>query len=162
MSRSHDQSRRRVRKASASRLCHALLLGLTLATLAGCTPQIDTRGNLPDADAVLEIQPGIDDRNKVAAVLGTPSTVSTFEDDTWYYVSRRTEQLAFFEPEVVDQQVVMVKFGDDGLVSDMKVYGLEDGQIIEPVERTTPTSGRELTILQQFFGNIGRFNTPEP
>ena len=159
MPRSRTGSPRRDRRANRFR--HGLLCSLTLATLLGCAPQIDTRGNLPDPDAVLEIQPGIDDRSKVATILGTPSTVSTFEDDTWYYVSRRTEQIAFFEPEVVDQQVVMVKFGSDGLVSDMKVYGLEDGQIIEPVERTTPTSGRELTVLQQLFGNIGRFATPE-
>lgn len=127
--------------------------------LAACSPRVDTRGNLPDPETVLEVQPGIHDRTQVASILGSPSTVATFEDDTWYYVSRRTEQIAFFEPEVIDQQVLMVKFDQDGLVSDMKVYGIEDGRIIEPVERTTPTSGRELTVLQQIFGNLGRFNT---
>lgn len=137
------------------------LSALVVAGLAGCAPQVDTRGNLPDPDTVLEVQPGVHDRDQVASILGTPSTVATFEDDTWYYISRRTEKIAFFEPEVVDQQVLVVKFGQDGLVADMALYGLEDGQIIEPVERTTPTSGRELTILQQLFGNIGRFNTEE-
>lgn len=143
------------------RLRAALLLGGAAAALAACAPRIDTRGNLPDPETVLEVQPGIHDRNQVVDILGTPSTVATFEDDTWYYISRRTEQVAFFEPDVVDQQVLVVKFDSAGLVSDMKVYGLEDSQIIDPVERTTPTSGRELTILQQLFGNIGRFNTEE-
>ena len=138
-----------------------LLAGLIASGLAACAPQVDTRGNLPDPETVLEVQPGVHDRDQVATILGSPSTVATFEDDTWYYISRRTEKIAFFEPEVVDQQVLMVKFGQDGLVADMAVYGIEDGQIIEPVERTTPTSGRELTILQQLFGNIGRFNTAE-
>ena len=143
------------------RLPAALLLGAAAAALAAGAPRIDTRGNLPDPETVLEVQPGIHDRNQVVNILGTPSTVATFEDDTWYYISRRTEQVAFFEPEVVDQQVLVVKFDNAGLVSDMKVYGLEDSQIIDPVKRTTPTSGRELTILQQLFGNIGRFNTAE-
>ena len=136
-----------------------LIAALAAAGLAACAPQMDTRGNLPDPETVLEVQPGIHDRDQVSSILGTPSTVATFEDDTWYYVSRRTEQIAFFEPEVVDQQVLMVKFGEDGLVSDMQIYGLEDGEIIDPVDRTTPTSGRELTVLQQLFGNLGRFNT---
>jgi outer membrane protein assembly factor BamE (lipoprotein component of BamABCDE complex) len=138
-----------------------LLAGLLASGLAACAPQVDTRGNLPDPETVLEVQPGVHDRDQVATILGSPSTVATFEDDTWYYISRRTEKIAFFEPEVVDQQVLVVKFGQDGLVADMAVYGMEDGQVIEPVERTTPTSGREMTILQQLFGNIGRFNTAE-
>jgi outer membrane protein assembly factor BamE (lipoprotein component of BamABCDE complex) len=138
-----------------------LLAGLLASGLVACAPQVDTRGNLPDPETVLEVQPGVHDRDQVATILGSPSTVATFEDDTWYYISRRTEKIAFFEPEVVDQQVLVVKFGQDGLVADMAVYGVEDGQVIEPVERTTPTSGRELTILQQLFGNIGRFNTGE-
>jgi outer membrane protein assembly factor BamE (lipoprotein component of BamABCDE complex) len=134
-----------------------LLAGLLASGLAACAPQVDTRGNLPDPETVLEVQPGVHDRDQVATILGSPSTVATFEDDTWYYISRRTEKIAFFDPEVVDQQVLVVKFGQDGLVADMAVYGVEDGQVIEPVERTTPTSGRELTILQQLFGNLGRF-----
>lgn len=143
------------------RLRGTLVLGIAAAALVACSPRIDTRGNLPDPETVLEVQPGVHDRNQVVNILGTPSTVATFEDDTWYYVSRRTEQIAFFKPEVVDQQVLVVKFDGNGLVSDMKVYGLEDGRVIEPVGRTTPTSGRELTVLQQLFGNIGRFNTEE-
>lgn len=136
-----------------------LALGIAVVALTACASTIDTRGNLPDPEAVLEVQPGVHDRNQVASILGSPSAVATFEDDTWYYISRRTEQIAFLDPEVIDQQVLVVKFGADGLVDDMKLYGIENGRSIEPVDRTTPTSGRELTVLQQFFGNIGRFNT---
>ena len=38
----------------------------------------------------------------------------------------------------------------------IKYYGLEEGKIISYVDRTTPTRGRELTVLQQLFGNLGR------
>jgi outer membrane protein assembly factor BamE (lipoprotein component of BamABCDE complex) len=142
---------RRARKLLA--IAGALAMGL-----GACQPRIDTRGNLPDPDNVLKINPGIDGRDQVATLLGSPSSIATFDDDTWYYISRRTETLAFFEPEVVDQEVLMVKFDETGIVSDMKIYGLEDGQPIQPVERTTPTLGREMTILQQLIGNLGRFN----
>src|SRR3546814_3696321 len=90
-----------------------LLAALAAAALAACAPQVDTRGNLPDPETVLEVQPGIHDRDQVSSILGTPSTVAMFEDDTWYYVSRRTEQIAFFEPEVIDQQVLMVKRSEE-------------------------------------------------
>ena len=41
-------------------------------------------------------------------------------------------------------------------VDNLKYYGLEEGKIISYVDRTTPTRGRELTVLQQLFGNLGR------
>jgi outer membrane protein assembly factor BamE (lipoprotein component of BamABCDE complex) len=147
--------RRPLRSCACARLA---LAGALLAGLAACQPRIDTRGNLPDPDNVLKINPGIDGRDQVANLLGTPSSIATFDDRTWYYISRRTETFAFFEPEVVDQEVLMVKFDEAGIVSDMQIYGLEDSKTIQPVERTTPTLGRELTILQQLIGNLGRFN----
>lgn len=137
----------------------AATAGLAVLLLAGaCAPRIDTRGNLPDPENVLRVQPGIDGKQQVADILGTPSTLGTFDDNVWYYISRRTETLAFFEPDVVDQQVLAIRFDATGTVSDMLIYGYEDAQIIVPQERSTPTLGRELTILEQLIGNLGRFN----
>ena len=53
---------------------------------------------------------------------------------------------------------VAIDFDSAGRVSDVRRYGLDDGREIQPVDRATPTKGREVTLLQQLFGNIGRFN----
>jgi outer membrane protein assembly factor BamE (lipoprotein component of BamABCDE complex) len=136
---------------------HFLALGVTFAALGACEPQFDTRGNLPDAEVVLQVQPGIDNRERVTDLLGSPSTVGTFDDKTWYYISKKTKRIAFFDPEVLDQEVLIIKFDDAGTVSDMKLLGIEDAHQVVPNPNETPTSGRELTILQQLMGNIGRF-----
>jgi hypothetical protein len=44
------------------------------------------------------------------------------------------------------------------VVDDMKIIGIEEAKQITPNERVTPTLGRELTVLQQLLGNLGRFN----
>jgi outer membrane protein assembly factor BamE (lipoprotein component of BamABCDE complex) len=134
-----------------------LILSACASLLSGCSPIVDARGNLPDPDAVLQVQPGIDDRTQVAKLLGSPSTVATFGDKTWYYISKKTSRIAFWTPDVLDQEVLMIKFDDSGVVSDMKVYGLENGHDITPDPNITPTYGRELTIVQQLLGNLGRF-----
>jgi outer membrane protein assembly factor BamE (lipoprotein component of BamABCDE complex) len=134
---------------------------LAAAALAACAGRLDVRGNLPDPENVLSVHPGESTRDQVAQLLGSPSVVGTFDDQTWYYVSRRTETFAFFEPDVIDQEVLVVKFDNAGVVSDMKLYGVEDGRVVDPVERTTPNLGQELTFIQQLLGNLGRFNTDD-
>jgi len=129
--------------------------------LAACSPQIDQRGNLLDPDAVLAVQPGIQTKEQVAQLLGTPSTIATFNDKTWYYISKRTETTAFFAPDTTDQQVLVIKFNDSNVVENVHLLGMHDAYEIEPVGRTTPTYGQKLTLLQQLFGNIGRFTKGE-
>jgi outer membrane protein assembly factor BamE (lipoprotein component of BamABCDE complex) len=137
---------------------HALTIAALLTLSAACAPMTETRGYVPDDVLLGELRPGVHDRNSVASLLGSPSSVGTFDSATWYYITRRTEQLAFFAEEVVDQQVVAVDFDDKGVLTGVRRFTLEDANQIQLVERTTPSRGKELTVLQQIFGNIGRFS----
>ena len=65
------------------------------------------------------------------------------------------------EPDILDQKVVAISFDDAGRVKNIRTYGLEDAREIEPVARTTPTGGREITVLEQLVGNLGRFSGKE-
>jgi len=136
-------------------------LVLTTTLLSACEARVDVRGNLPDPDLLQDLEVGHITKNEVADLLGTPSSVSPFASDTWYYISERTETVAFFEPEVKERKVLVIKFDRKGVAQNVKTYGLEDARKIEMVERTTPTAGKELTILKQIFGNIGRFEGKE-
>jgi outer membrane protein assembly factor BamE (lipoprotein component of BamABCDE complex) len=136
-----------------------------LATISGaaafvsCAPAVDQRGNLPNPDKLAEIHAGSTTKDEVAKILGTPSSVSVFNNDkSWYYISRRTSQTAFFEPDVLDQQVYVVNFDDQGVVKAGDHKALEDGKEITPVARATPAPGRELSFLEQLIGNLGKFN----
>lgn len=139
-----------------------LILSMALVVLAtGCARVIDQRGSLPDPDDVLAIQPGVQTKDEVAALLGTPSTVGTFDDRNWYYISKRTKTVAFFSPSVQDQQILVIKFDDGDVVEAVDLFGLDDAVAVDPESRETPTYGQRLTLLQQLLGNIGRFSTGE-
>jgi outer membrane protein assembly factor BamE (lipoprotein component of BamABCDE complex) len=144
-----------------TRLRALLPLTAAAAVLAACSPTIDQRGNLPDADNVLAIQPGQSTKDEVVQLLGTPSTIATFSEQTWYYISKRTETVAFFTPDVVDQQVLIVKFDEGEVVEQVALLGMEDAVEFDMVDRETPTYGQRLTILQQLLGNVGRFTKGE-
>jgi len=143
---------------------HWLFVGLAVSSAAaGCAPTVEQRGNLPNPDKIAEIHAGTTTKDEVTKILGTPSSVSVFNNDkSWYYISRRTAQTAFFEPDVLDQQVYIVNFDDQGVVKTVDHRVLEDGKEITPVARATPAPGRELSFLEQLIGNLGKFNGAGP
>jgi outer membrane protein assembly factor BamE (lipoprotein component of BamABCDE complex) len=126
--------------------------------LGGCVATVDQRGNLPEADKIAQIQPGSTTRDQVAKILGTPSSTGIFNDKSWYYISRKTKRVAFFDPDVLDQQVYVVNFDGKGVVNSVDHKDLKDGRDIDPAPGATPAPGRELTFVEQVLGNIGRFN----
>jgi outer membrane protein assembly factor BamE (lipoprotein component of BamABCDE complex) len=131
---------------------------LGASALGGCVAQVDQRGNLPEPDKVAQIQPGSTTRDQVAKILGTPSSTGVFNDKSWYYISRKTKQVAFLNKDVLDQQVYVINFDGRGVVNSVDHKDLKDGRDIEPAPGATPAPGRELTFLEQVLGNIGRFN----
>lgn len=137
-------------------LCTLSLTGL----LSACNPRIDVRGNLIDAQDIAAAQTEKLTKNDILRRFGSPTNVATFSSERWYYVGGKTASLAFFRPKLIEQQVVAISFDKTGMVNQINVYHLEDGKIIDPVTRITPTEGQELTFLQQIFGNLGRFVKP--
>ncbi len=132
-------------------------LALTVA-LPACAPTIENRGNLPNPELLAQVKPGLQTKEDVSTLLGTPSSTAVFGDETWYYISSREEHYAFYKPKELERQVVIVRFDKGGLVSEVKSLTLQDGKEIKMVDRTTPTAGSEMGLLQQLFGNVGRFN----
>ena len=79
-------------------------------------------------------------------------TVATVSGEAFYYISQRAERpIAFMPQESVDQRVIAVYFDRNRRVERLANYGLKDGKIFDFVSRTTPTSGREVNYLGNFF-----------
>jgi outer membrane protein assembly factor BamE (lipoprotein component of BamABCDE complex) len=149
---------RRVRLANhGGRACSMAAAAAVLA-IAGCSPNIELRGDLPTREQIAQIHPGKTTKDQVVKILGSPSSVSVFDANAWYYISKRTSQSAFFLPNTTDQQVYIVDFTKDGVVSAVDHKGLKDAENITPAPGATPAPGRELTFLEQIIGNLGRFS----
>ncbi|MBT5051109.1 MAG: outer membrane protein assembly factor BamE [Rhodospirillaceae bacterium] len=139
-----------------------LILAAVLAGFgtAACEEVVDVRGNMPHPAVVSQIKPGFHKKSDVENMLGTPSAVATFKKETWYYIGGRVKTVAFFKPEVLDRKVVIVRFDKKGIVSKINARNVAKDKKIHLVERETPTKGKDLTIIQQLIGNLGRFGNP--
>jgi len=137
-------------RAAAAALAALLLAG-------ACAPRVSTHGRMIE-DAKLEaIVPGTSTRDDVAEALGSPTAFATFDERVWYYIGQVHETSALFRPRATERRVVAVRFRPDWVVEAVDELGLEDGNDVAVVSRTTPTPGRELTFMQQLLGNLGRF-----
>ena len=143
----------------------ALLAGVVIGSTA-CAPVQNQRGYVPNMEAIGSVQVGTDTKEMVSMKLGAPSTLATFGGDTWYYISSQVEQNAFFAPRATERNILAVEFSGDGKVAGVQHYTLADGRIVDFQTRETPTRGRTLSILQQFFnavpGNIGTPGQQQP
>ena len=134
------------------------LVVLLAIGVAACTDNIDPRGNAPLPDALDQIVPGRVTRSDVVALIGTPATASLFGDDHWYYISSHFQTVAFYAPEELDRQVIAIDFDKAGTVTAVRRLSLEQGKDVAMVARETPAPGKELSLLEQLIGNVGKFN----
>ena len=95
------------------------------------------------------------------ALIGTPASTSVFGDERWYYISSRIETFAFFKPEELDRHVIEISFDNAGTVSSIRTLGLQDGRDVSMAAGETPTAGKDLTLIEQLIGNVGKFNKPD-
>ena len=136
------------------------ITALALA-LAACSPTITTRGNLVSATKFDLIKPNTSTRADVVQSWGPPTATSSFDPNVWYYIGETTAQKGVFAPEVEVRRMIRVKFDTNNNDTVTEVTDLDTTQAknIDIVDRTTPTAGKEFTVLQQFIGNLGKYNT---
>jgi outer membrane protein assembly factor BamE (lipoprotein component of BamABCDE complex) len=136
----------------------AMILGAVL--LAGCSQIRQHKGVVLDPQISSAIQPGVDNKDSVEKALGRPSFVGQFTPNDWYYFSRDVNQVAFRNPKVVKQTVLVVHFDQKGNFASVQRTGKELVMNVEPTHRSTPTLGRKRTFFEELFGNIGTVGAP--
>ncbi|MCW5733879.1 MAG: outer membrane protein assembly factor BamE [Enhydrobacter sp.] len=129
--------------------------------VAGCESIVDQRGFAATPGSVEKLEIETQSREDVVRLIGSPSTVATFNPNVWYYIAQKQEYYAFFKPAMLQQDVMQLNFNDAGRLASIKKYELADSRDIEMVSRITPTAGKEITVLEQIMGNVGRFTGPK-
>ena len=142
----------------AGSLASMLLAGV----LAGCSTIPSSRGYVVDDVEPSEIEAGVDTRVTVEARLGSPSITGPLSeaDRVWIYLSSQKERRAYERPVETERALTTIRFNEDGVVEAVESYTLQDGFDIAFSDDETPTRGRQLGVLEQLFGTIGRNPLP--
>ncbi len=123
---------------------------------AACTPITSYQGFQVTDVRPAEVKVGEDTRSTVLTKLGSPTATSTFDKNTWFYISQLRSQTSFYMPKTISRNVVAIAFDPDTeQVKSVNTYTLTDGRVIAYNGHETPTRGREMTALEQLIGSIG-------
>lgn len=139
----------------------ALTLGLAGCESAGLTwtgyNETFAHGFIVDS-RIDKVKPGMG-VDAVLGELGTPSTVSTVGNKTFYYISQIKRRTVQFMPDrEIERRVFTVYFNQGFKVERVANYGLEDGVVFDFISRSTPTGGAEQSFLRNMLQGLGRFN----
>ncbi|MDB5427023.1 MAG: hypothetical protein JWR47_994 [Phenylobacterium sp.] len=144
-------------RAAFAVLAAGLLIPAAAASLSACAPITSYSGFQAIESDPKEVKIGTDTKSTVRGRLGSPSATGAFDPNTWFYMNQLKSRVAFKRPEVIARSVTAITFNKDSeTVESVNSYTLKDGKVIAFNGRETPTRGRELTILEQILGNVGR------
>jgi outer membrane protein assembly factor BamE (lipoprotein component of BamABCDE complex) len=144
-------------RAAFAALAAGLLIPAAAASLSACAPVTSYSGFQAIESDPKEVKIGTDTMSTVRGRLGSPSAVGTFDNNTWFYMNQLKSRVAFKRPEVIARSVTAISFNKDSeLVESVNTLTLKDGKVVAFNDRETPTRGRELSVLEQILGNIGR------
>jgi len=139
---------------SRTSACFAAAIGLV--ALGACTPTVYHQGFQAIDVKPADIKIGTDTRSTVLQKLGSPSAMSTFDKDVWFYMSQLRSQTSFYNAKTIQRDIVAISFDHDTeQVKSVDDFTMKDGRVIAYNKRETPTRGREMTVLEQLIGSIG-------
>jgi outer membrane protein assembly factor BamE (lipoprotein component of BamABCDE complex) len=131
------------------------------AGIAACTPVIRNHGYVPAEDELALVEVGTDTRETVNEKIGRPSTSGLLNDDGWYYVQSQYRLVGPREPQEIDRKVLAVTFNEAGVVENIALFGLEDGQVVEISRRVTETNIKGISLITQLLGSFGRITAED-
>jgi len=136
-------------------------LGLALALvlgLAACGDTVRSHGFVPTDDQLGAVVVGRDTRTTVNTILGDPGSTGVMADEGWFYVRSTFEDGTYRALREVDREVVAVSFDEEGVVTNIERFGLEDGNVVLLSRRVTDDNTAGIGFLRQLFGNLGRID----
>jgi len=96
-------------------------------------------------------------KNDIIKLLGSPSTKSTFDNDLWIYIERKTDNssLAKFGSEkIIVNNVLLLEINNMGLLEKKEFLNLKNMQDLKFSELTTNNQYKKNTFLYDFLSSL--------
>ena len=103
-------------------------------------------------------------KNDILKLLGRPSSISTFDENSWFYIEIEKENQSVFKlgkTKIRKNNVLKINFNNMGLVNDKKIYNLNDMNDLKIVKNITEKKYDKKSTIQKFLNSMEqKINSP--
>ena len=96
-------------------------------------------------------------KNDIIKLLGSPSTKSTFDNDLWIYIERKTDNsslIKFGNEKIIVNNVLLLEINSMGLLEKKEFLDLKNMQDLKFSEVTTNNQYKKNTFLYDFLSSM--------
>jgi outer membrane protein assembly factor BamE (lipoprotein component of BamABCDE complex) len=132
------------------------------AALSACSPITQVQGYQVIDEQPATAKVGEDTLTTVRTRYGSPTMVSTFDPNVWFYVNQVNDTFGFYRPHIRQRMIVAISFDKSTQkVAAVNQFSEKDGHVIAYNSRETPTRGKQMSVLEQVLGTIGARALPQ-
>lgn len=132
-------------------------LSLVILCCSACTKTVHVSGHLFEEKELNALQKA-NYKQDIENILGSPTSVSSFGPETWYYITTKKQNVAFWPDKILEQNIIAISFNKNDKIDVIARYNEKNIKNHQLVPEITIVKGNDSTTAQQFFGNVGRFN----
>ena len=122
--------------------------------ISSCTGRISNHGTLNIEKKINTVVERKLEKAEVEALLGPPTTTSSFEFNKWYYIKSSLVHKSVYKPELIDHIVYEIIFNKQNEAVKINIYDKENLNKISYNEDYTETKGNEKTLMQEIFKDV--------
>jgi len=96
-------------------------------------------------------------RNDILKLLGSPSTKSTFDNDLWIYIERKTDNSSlkkFGKERLIVNNVLLLEINNIGLLENKEFLDISNMQELKFAEQTTENQYKKNTFVYDFLSSM--------
>ena len=96
-------------------------------------------------------------KNDVKKILGNPSTISNFDNDTWFYIERKqtqSELKKFGKMKIFKNDILVLKFNELGILNSKDFFDLNDMNKIEISKNNTKIINKGNSFVYDFMSSM--------
>ncbi len=132
-----------------------IFLLVLINIISSCVTKKIVNGQLPDKSLIKTLKVGSDNKTLVVSILGSPAFHGELNDNSIYYAEITSEQFAFLDPNIKNQNVIQLEFDKSNILKNIYLFEKSDSKQIVMSQNETETYGKEISFLEQILSNIG-------
>jgi len=99
----------------------------------------------------------LSNKNDILKLLGSPSTKSTFDNDLWIYIERKTDNSSltkFGNERIIVNNVLLLEINNRGLLESKEFLDLKNMKNLKFAKQTTENQYSKNTFLYDFLSSL--------